>query len=130
MPDMWSEGVRKGTKFRDPAFLITDLYEDAFDVRKFFYDLTSAKWPSVTKENGYTRPVYVSAYWEPVVFVRFREFKDVTNKFTGNYGDHKYIMVNNPDRKMQMSLLVTCIQSLDVFNTHAWMEDKPFSVQP
>ena len=130
MPDRWSNGVRNGTDYRDDAFLLSDRYEGTFDVRKFFYDMKSSKWPSVIHNNGYTRPEYVSAYWEPVLFVRFREFKDVDNKFTGKYGDHRYIMMNNPDRKNQIATLVQCNVGVDILKTHCLIEDNKVSIEP
>ena len=130
MPDQWSNGIRRGTNYRDRAFEESDLYNGTFDVNNFLYDLESAQWPSETEENGYKRPVYVSPYWEPVLFVRFREFKDVEEKFIGEYDGHTYTMVNSPNRNMQLGVLSMTYQNLDIINIHCWMDDVEYKVEP
>jgi hypothetical protein len=128
--DKWSQAKRNGTNFRDRDFTKDDLYSGAFDCRKFFYDITSTKWPEVVTENGYTRPKYVSPYWEPVVFIRFMEVDDTSTEFKGTYGGRRFTLLRETIEKEHLSAVVNLTNNLSVIDDYSWMDDVKISVRP
>ena len=126
--DQWSRCKHHNTDYRDHDFTAADCYDSDYKWRDFRYDTKNAQWLETITENGFTRPKYVSAYWEPVVIVRYMELEDTNQKFQKTYNNQEFTLIREPDEYGKILLRTTIWTTLDTTIGNTWMDYIPYNM--
>ena len=95
--DQWSHCMLHGTNQRDGDYYIANAYREGYSWDLFKYNTEARKWAYTEKNNGLTRPKYLSVFHEPITFVSYLAITDDDEDFfKGIYGRKKYGLVADP----------------------------------
>ena len=127
--DQWSRCKRAGTNYRDRDFLGTDCYDgNWYQWSDFIYDTNDVKWPLSVTANGFTRPHYVSAYWEPVITVRYMEIEDTKQTFQDIYNAQVFTLICEPSGPSKIIFRTTNWATLSNSIGNTWMDYVPYDM--
>lgn len=126
--DQWSHCKHHGKEYRDSHFRYWDCYSNAYSCRNFSYNTLTVQWGSLYTANGVMRPQYVSAYWEPVVMVRYMEIDDTSQEFQETYNGKKYKVICQPSSQNKYLFRMTNWRNLSTSIGNTWMDYVPYDM--
>ena len=127
--DQWSRCKHSGTNYRDRDFTAADCYEgNWYNWSDFSYDTNNARWPMSVSDNGFTRPRNVSAYWEPVITVRYMEIEDTKQEFQSTYNAEDFTLLCEPTEPSKIIFRTTNWGKLSNSIGNTWMDYVPYNM--
>lgn len=127
--DQWSHCKRNGIDYRDPDFMNGDCYDGlVYSSEHFGYNTITGSWGNTITGHGFTRPKYVSAYWEPVIIVRYMEIEDTKQTFQDTYNGEKFTLVYDPAEPFKLVFRTTNWGNLNSSIGNTWMDYVPYNM--
>ena len=127
--DQWSHCKRNGIDYRDPDFMNGDCYDGlVYSSEHFGYNTITGSWGNTITGHGFMRPKYVSAYWEPVIIVRYMEIEDTKQTFQDTYNGEKFTLVYDPAESFKLVFRTTVWGNLNSSIGNTWMDYVPYNM--